>query len=269
VVAREIDARLQNLPHADDRYLAELRSHGYALMDEGSSFAFDRPVAIVSGRQDRIAGWENQLETLDRYPAASFTLLDGAGHLPPLRATRLLPRRSSRMARANLPAVVAHPVTSRNCECVSRPVWGACQVGAVWSIYGAKRAQPVATGGKWEDAENGSNKPIGNRWQPTATVPERMVRRGSTVRVRQRALQKRRTPALSRFLVQTELLIVDRPVHMELFMELSRRELFPTAWTTAQVASLCGGEEEAGRGDAGPKASEVFWRHRGSRSNRR
>ena len=28
-----------------------------------------------------------------------------------------------------------------------------------------------------------------NRWQPTATVPERMVRRGSTVRVRQRALK--------------------------------------------------------------------------------
>ena len=49
---------------------------------------------------------------------------------------------------------------------------------AVWSIYGAKRAQPVATGRKWLSSENGSNKPIGNRWQPTATVSERMVRRG-------------------------------------------------------------------------------------------
>jgi hypothetical protein len=67
-----------------------------------------------------------------------------------------------------------------------------------WSIYGAQRAQPVATRGKWEGAENGSNGPIGNRWQPTATVSERMVRRGSTVRVRQRALQNRRTSALSR-----------------------------------------------------------------------
>src|SRR5437868_15171897 len=56
-----------------------------------------------------------------------------------------------------------------------------------WSIYGAQRAQPVATGGKWDALENRSNRPIRNWWQPTATVPERMVRRGSTVRVRQRA----------------------------------------------------------------------------------
>jgi hypothetical protein len=48
-----------------------------------------------------------------------------------------------------------------------------------WSIYGAQRAQPVATGGKWETLENRSNKPIRNRRQPTATVLERMVRRGS------------------------------------------------------------------------------------------
>jgi hypothetical protein len=57
-----------------------------------------------------------------------------------------------------------------------------------WSIYGAQRAQPVATGGKWKAPESRSNKPIRNRWQPTATVSQRMVRRGSTVRVRQRAL---------------------------------------------------------------------------------
>jgi hypothetical protein len=44
-----------------------------------------------------------------------------------------------------------------------------------WSIYGAQRAQPVATGGKWNTPENRSNKPIRNRWQPTATVPQRMV----------------------------------------------------------------------------------------------
>jgi hypothetical protein len=28
-----------------------------------------------------------------------------------------------------------------------------------WSIYGAERSQPVATGGKWVGPENGSNKP--------------------------------------------------------------------------------------------------------------
>src|SRR6266404_6604315 len=79
-----------------------------------------------------------------------------------------------------------------------------------------------ATGGKSDDPENRSNKPIGNRWQPTATVPERMVRRGSTVRVRQRALQKS--------LHVWQLLVCVQSVHgplrawMEPFMELSRRE---------------------------------------------
>jgi hypothetical protein len=41
-----------------------------------------------------------------------------------------------------------------------------------WSVYGAERAQPVATGGKWDDPENRSNKPIRNQWQPTATVSQ-------------------------------------------------------------------------------------------------
>src|SRR5207253_8452126 len=67
------------------------------------------------------------------------------------------------------------------------------------SIYGAQRAQPVATGGKWPTPENGSNRPIGNRWQPTATVSQRMVRRGSTVRVRQRASQKGRMLGIDPF----------------------------------------------------------------------
>jgi hypothetical protein len=37
-----------------------------------------------------------------------------------------------------------------------------------WSIYGAQRAQPVATGRKCDGPDNASNKPIRNRWQPTA-----------------------------------------------------------------------------------------------------
>jgi hypothetical protein len=36
-----------------------------------------------------------------------------------------------------------------------------------WSIYGAQRAQPVATGRKCNSRENGANRPIRNRWQPT------------------------------------------------------------------------------------------------------
>ena len=39
--------------------------------------------------------------------------------------------------------------------------------------YGAKRGQPVAIDRKCHGPDNGSNKPIRNRWHPTATVSER------------------------------------------------------------------------------------------------
>ena len=87
----------------------------------------------------------------------------------------------------------------------STRTWGAARIplaigdpGEGMEHLWSPAAQPVATGGKWNTPKNRSNKPIRNRWQPTATVSERMVRRGSTVRVRQRALHKRRTSALSR-----------------------------------------------------------------------
>ena len=56
-----------------------------------------------------------------------------------------------------------------------------------WSTYGAERAQTVATGGKCDRRRNGSNRRIRNGSQPRATSRALMVRRGSTVRVRQRA----------------------------------------------------------------------------------
>ena len=53
------------------------------------------------------------------------------------------------------------------------------------ATHRALRSLAGATGGKWQRPENGSNTPIGNGWQPTATVS--LVRRKSTVRVRQSA----------------------------------------------------------------------------------
>jgi hypothetical protein len=54
-----------------------------------------------------------------------------------------------------------------------------------WSVYGAERSQLVATGGKWDGPENGSNRPKPLPWVATSCDPVRMVRRGSTVRVRE------------------------------------------------------------------------------------
>ncbi|QIE46447.1 alpha/beta hydrolase [Pseudohalocynthiibacter aestuariivivens] len=44
--------------------------------------SFDRPSLIVAGRQDSIAGYCDALEMQDRFPRASFALLDCAGHAP-------------------------------------------------------------------------------------------------------------------------------------------------------------------------------------------
>ena len=56
-----------------------------------------------------------------------------------------------------------------------------------WSVYGAKRTQPLATGGKGRRLEKASNKPKPLPSVATSCRGDRMVRRGSTVRVRQRA----------------------------------------------------------------------------------
>ena len=62
-----------------------------------------------------------------------------------------------------------------------------------WSLYGAPWLQPVATGRKSPGPENRQSKPKPLPWFATSCLRRSMVRRGSTVRVRQRALQKPRT----------------------------------------------------------------------------
>jgi hypothetical protein len=102
-----------------------------------------------------------------------------------------------------------------------------------WSIYGAKRAQPVATDGKLRPSDNRSNKPFRNRRQPTAAVQDRMVRRGSTVRVRQRAFPTRSPPrgCLS-WGDERDAQFACRRCHTR-FGQSSRSSLCPTGWRTS------------------------------------
>jgi hypothetical protein len=46
----------------------------------------------------------------------------------------------------------------------------------VWSLYGAQRSQLVATGRKWEGAENRSHKRKPLRWVATRCLSRSMVR---------------------------------------------------------------------------------------------
>jgi hypothetical protein len=58
-----------------------------------------------------------------------------------------------------------------------------------WSLYGAPWLQPVAISGKSRGRKNRRNEPKPLRRVATGCRQKYMVRRGSTVRVRQRALQ--------------------------------------------------------------------------------
>jgi pimeloyl-ACP methyl ester carboxylesterase len=54
----------------------------YAFADEvdGSEDPYVRPTLIVAGRQDSIVGYRDALDILDRFPRATFAVLDEAGH---------------------------------------------------------------------------------------------------------------------------------------------------------------------------------------------
>src|SRR4051794_3503519 len=58
-----------------------------------------------------------------------------------------------------------------------------------WSLYGAPWSQPEASGGKSPNTDNGKNKPNPLPRAATSCLRRSMVRRGPTVRVRQRALK--------------------------------------------------------------------------------
>jgi pimeloyl-ACP methyl ester carboxylesterase len=51
---------------------------------------FDKPVLIVTGRQDSVVGYAGQWDLLGRYPRATFAMLDRAGHALPHEQSGLL-----------------------------------------------------------------------------------------------------------------------------------------------------------------------------------
>jgi hypothetical protein len=96
----------------------------------------------------------------------------------------------------------------------------------------------MATAGKWETAGNGSDRRKPLPCVATACRRDSMVRRGSTVRVRQRALQRRCKPGLSSPLI---LHFLQRAPGMEPIMELPgsrRRPSSPHASRPGPAADL-------------------------------
>lgn len=57
--------------------------------DPGGAFdaGFDRPCLFVLGARDASVGWRDALRLADRYPRASYAILDGAGHNAQIEST--------------------------------------------------------------------------------------------------------------------------------------------------------------------------------------
>src|SRR6266516_35687 len=98
----------------------------------------------------------------------------------------------------------------------------------VWSVYGAERSQPVATGGRWDDLESGSDtrKPL--PWVATSCPDPKMVSRASAVGWHPLqevpSLRGRRSISLKRQVLRTR-----RPTGLD------RETLTRTSFTVKQV----------------------------------
>ena len=69
--------------NADEDYLARLRSTGYPLSDEGIATDYPGPACIITGREDRVGGYEDQFRSLTAFPNAAFAVVAQAGHWLP------------------------------------------------------------------------------------------------------------------------------------------------------------------------------------------
>jgi pimeloyl-ACP methyl ester carboxylesterase len=66
-------------------------SANYALpLEIDAHVPFVRPTLIVAGRQDAVVGYRDTMTILERFPRATFAILDAAGHLLPGERPELL-----------------------------------------------------------------------------------------------------------------------------------------------------------------------------------
>ncbi|MCL1965174.1 MAG: alpha/beta hydrolase [Firmicutes bacterium] len=51
-----------------------------AFVEDLEAMVFEKPSCIVTGRQDHVVGYADAYKMLDRFPRATFAVLDGSGH---------------------------------------------------------------------------------------------------------------------------------------------------------------------------------------------
>lgn len=78
------------LPLADPAALERIGSRWTLSERPGYGQPYARPTLVVTGRQDSTVGYAGQWDLLDRYPRATFAVLDRAGHALPHEQAGLL-----------------------------------------------------------------------------------------------------------------------------------------------------------------------------------
>ncbi len=90
-VVQSVAAALASGGPGDEEFQDELQgAGGYFFHDDDKAAVFDGPVAVVTGRQDRIVGYSDQFSRMSLYPHGTFVAADGAGHYLPYEQPDLL-----------------------------------------------------------------------------------------------------------------------------------------------------------------------------------
>ena len=74
---------------ADPSHQARLEAAGPSSFEVASPVLFGGPTLILTARQDQIVGYWDAWDLLDTYPAATFAVLDRAGHFVPIEQEAL------------------------------------------------------------------------------------------------------------------------------------------------------------------------------------
>lgn len=69
-----------SLINQDNHYLNNVLDGAFSYDIDRQDEIFDKPSLILVGRQDTEVGYKDQFKLLDKYPRASFAVLDKAGH---------------------------------------------------------------------------------------------------------------------------------------------------------------------------------------------
>lgn len=86
---RTLDEILPGLKIADNDFLARIQTHGYTFTFDPETHVFENPTLIIVGRQDSMVGYQNAWNILEKYPRATYAVLDQAGHNLQIEQERL------------------------------------------------------------------------------------------------------------------------------------------------------------------------------------